>query len=40
MKKNFEKSLNAKKTERGDPLGIFNIHSVGKYQKKEGGTLR
>ena len=23
------------KTERGDPLGFFNIHSVGKYQKIE-----
>ena len=25
-----------KKTERGDPLGFFNIHSVGKYQIIEG----
>ena len=23
-----------KKTERGDPLGFFNIHSVAKHQKK------
>ena len=27
-----------KKTER-DPLGFFNIHSVGKYQKVEGGPF-
>ena len=25
-----------KKTEKGDPLGFFNIHSVGKYQKLKG----
>ena len=30
----------AKKTERGDPLGFFNIHSVAKLQKKlKGRTL-
>ena len=28
-----------KKTERGDPLGFSNIHSVAKQQKIEGGTL-
>ena len=28
-----------KKTERGDPLGFFNIHSVAKHQKNAGGTL-
>ena len=28
-----------KKTERGDPLRFFNIHSVAKHQKIEGGTL-
>ena len=28
-----------KKTERGDPLGFFNIHSVANYQKNAGGTL-
>ena len=28
-----------KKTERGDPLRFFNIHSVEKYQKTAGGTL-
>ena len=40
MKKIFEKkSHNAEKTERGDPLGFFNICSVGKLQKIEGGTL-
>ena len=40
VKKNFEKkSHNAEKTERGDPLGFFNIRSVGKLQKIEGGTF-
>ena len=40
MKKIFEKkSHNAEKTERRDPLGFFNIRSVEKLQKKEGGTL-
>ena len=29
----------AKKTERVDPLGVFNIHFVAKHQKIEGGTL-
>ena len=28
-----------KKTERGDPLGFFNIHSVAKHQKKCRGAL-
>ena len=28
-----------KKTERGDPLRFFNIHSVAKHQKNAGGTL-
>ena len=28
-----------KKTERGDPLGFFNIYSVAKQQNIEGGTL-
>ena len=29
-----------KKTERGDPLGFFNIHSVAKHQKKmQGGPF-
>ena len=28
-----------KKTERGDPFRFFNIHSVGKYQKIEGGPF-
>ena len=41
MKLFFEKkSHNAEKTERGDHLGFFKIHSVQKYQKIEGGTLR
>ena len=28
-----------RKTERGDPLRFFNIHSVAKHQKNAGGTL-
>ena len=28
-----------KKTERGDPLGISNIHSVAKQQRIEGGPF-
>ena len=28
-----------KKTERGDPLGFFNIHPVAKHQKNAGGPL-
>ena len=28
-----------KKTEREDPLGVFNIHFVTKHQKIKGGTL-
>ena len=40
MKKFFWKSLTMpKKTERVDPLGVFNIHFVAKHQKIEGGTL-
>ena len=27
------------KTERGDPLRLFNIHSVAEHQKIEGGPL-
>ena len=35
-----EKSLAVpKKIERGDPLGFFNIHSVAKQQKIEGGPF-
>ena len=40
--KNFhfrEKISMPKKTERGDLLGFFNIHSVAKHQKKCRGTL-
>ena len=37
MKQNFEKSLNAEKRE--DRLRFFNIHSVAKFKKNEGGTL-
>ena len=29
----FEKKSQCRKTERGDPLGFFNIHSVVKYQR-------
>ena len=38
MKKKFwKKSLTMpKKTEREDPLGVFNIHFVAKHQKIEG----
>ena len=41
MKKNFwKKSLTMpKKTERVDPLGVFNIHFVAKHQKIEGGPF-
>ena len=28
-----------RKTERGDPLGFFNIHSVARHQTNAGGTL-
>ena len=28
-----------KKTERGDPLGFFNIHSVAKDEKMQGGPF-
>ena len=28
-----------RKTERGDPLGFFNIHSAAKHQKIEGGNF-
>ena len=38
MKQNFGKvSQCRKKLKGGPPLGFFNIHSVGKYQKIEGG---
>ena len=33
-----KKSHNAEKTERA-PFGIFNIHSVAKHQKIEGGPF-
>ena len=40
MRKNFlKKAHNAEKYSKGDPLGFFNIHSVGKYQKIEGGPF-
>ena len=36
-KTNFRKKVSqCRKTERGDPLGFFNIHSVAKHQKIEG----
>ena len=34
-----KKSHNAEKTEREDPLGVSNIHSVAKQQKIEGGPF-
>ena len=35
---NFEKKVSqCRKTERGDPVAFFNIHSVAKHQKIEGG---
>ena len=36
-KTNFRKKSQCRKTERGDPLGFSNIHSVAKHQKIEGG---
>ena len=36
VKKN-RKVSRCRKTERWDPLGFFNIHSVAKHQKIEGG---
>ena len=39
MKKNLEKKSMPKKTEREDPLGVFNIHFVAKHQKIEGGKI-
>ena len=36
----FEKKVSqCRKTERGDPLGFINIHSVAKHQKIEGGKF-
>ena len=35
----FEKCHNAGNCERGDPLRFFNIHSVAKFQKIEGGLF-
>ena len=34
-----KKSRNAEKTERGDPLGFFNIHSVANIKKNAGGPF-
>ena len=34
-----KKSHNAEKTEREDPLGVFNSHFVTKQQKIEGGPF-
>ena len=40
MKKKFGKKFhNAEKTERVDPLGVFNVHFVAKHQKIEGGPF-
>ena len=39
-KKNVRKKVSqCRKTERWDPLGFFNNHSVAKHQKIEGGKL-
>ena len=38
-KRRRKKSHHAEKTERGDLLEFFNMHSVAKHQKIEGGTL-
>ena len=35
----FFKVSQCRKTERGDPLGFFNIHSVAKHQKNKGGKF-
>ena len=35
----FFKVSQCRKTERGDPLGFFNIHSVAKHQKNAGGPF-
>ena len=37
--KKFKKSHNVEQTERGDPLGFFNIHCVSKLQKFKGGPF-
>ena len=37
--KKFPKSLTMPKKTRGDFLGFFNIHSVAKHQKIEGGPF-
>ena len=41
MKKIFGKKVSQcrKKTERVDPLGVFNIHFVAKHQKMKGGPF-
>ena len=39
MKKNWKKISQCRKKLKGGPFGIFNIHSVGKYQNIEGGLL-
>ena len=35
----MKKVCRPKKTERGDPLGLLNIHIVAKHQKIEGDPL-
>ena len=41
LKKKFfsGKNLTAEKTERGNPLGLSNIHSVAEHQKNAGDPL-
>ena len=38
-KKQIFEVSQCRKTEKGDPLGFFNIHSVGEHQKIEGGKF-
>ena len=37
---NFEQPHSAEQCKKRDPLGIFNIHSVAKYQEIGGGSLK
>ena len=39
VKKINESLTMPKETEKGGPLGLFNIRSVGKFQKIEGGPF-
>ena len=39
LRKKIENVSQCRKKLKGGPLGFFNIHSVGKYQKIEGGPF-